>query len=87
MVKGGVLMTSTLLVMNRVSGAEQVEWDTEVPASVSAAKAAFEKAKDAGFWAYREEEAGSGSGTSGTVVQDFDETAPKIVMNPQMVGG
>lgn len=67
------------------TGDTRVMWDPAVPDEVSAARAAFKKAKDKGMLAYAVD-AASGERT-GEVIREFDETKGKIIMVRQTAGG
>ncbi len=75
---------NTLHIMSK-EGDTRIMWDPRVPAEVTAAKAAFDAAKKGGMLAYTVDP-DTGDKT-GTVIRDFDETAGKIIMAPQLVGG
>jgi hypothetical protein len=75
---------STLHIMSK-EGDTRIMWDPRIPAEVAAAKAAFDAAKTGGMLAYTVDP-NSGEKT-GTVIREFDETAGKIIMSPQLVGG
>jgi len=75
---------SVLHIMSK-EGDTRIMWDPRIPAEVTAAKAAFDAAKKGGMLAYAVDP-DTGDKT-GTVIRDFDETAGKIIMAPQLVGG
>lgn len=65
------------------TGDSRQTWNPESQIEVDAAKKTFEKLKKRGYLAYTVEEDGS----RGEVIRDFDPTAGKIIMAPQLVGG
>jgi hypothetical protein len=75
---------NTLHIMSK-EGDTRIMWDPRIPAEVTAAKAAFDAAKQGGMLAYTVDP-NTGDKT-GTVIREFDETAGKIIMAPQLVGG
>lgn len=75
-------MTSTLYVQDK-TGDTRIEWDPDVPAEVAAARAAYDAAKDKRYLAYRTR----ADGSRGEIMREFDPTAERIVMSPQLQGG
>jgi len=75
-------VTSTLYVQNK-SGDTRIEWDPGVPAEVAAAKAAWDAARDKRYLAYRTR----ADGSKGEILRNWDPTAERIVMSPQLQGG
>lgn len=65
------------------TGDSRFMWSPDNPDEIKAAKQHFKKLKDKGYLAYKVEDDGS----KGEVIRDFDETAGKIIMSPQLVGG
>jgi hypothetical protein len=64
-------------------GDSRQTWNPESQAEVDAAKATFTRLKKKGYLAYTVEEDGS----RGEVIGQFDPTAGRIIMAPQLVGG
>ena len=58
-------------------------WDPDNEVDVAAAKAAFDKAKAKGFFAYGVKDKGG----KGTVINTFDADAEKIILALPMAGG
>jgi len=73
---------SVLHIMDR-SGDTKVMWSADNPDEVEAAKATFDSLKRKGHLAYTVRE----DGEKGEVIQNFDKTAERIIMSPQLVGG
>lgn len=73
---------STLHVLDQ-SGDMKVMWSADNPDEVDQAKKTFDKMKKKGHLAYTVNEAGK----KGDVIQEFDKTAERIIMSPQLVGG
>lgn len=73
---------SELRVMDR-TGDTKLIWDAGNQDEVDAAKATFERLKGKRYLAYAVKK----NGEKGTVIQEFDPDAEKIIMAPQMVGG
>lgn len=75
----------SMLHITDPSGDTRILWDPRNAGEVATAKAAFDAAKAQGMMAYSVDP-NSGEKT-GTVIREFDETAGKIIMTPQLVGG
>lgn len=66
------------------SGHTEVTWDSDVPAEVEVARAAFRQlTEDKGYQAFRVRNGGE----RGERMRTFDASAEKILMIPQLVGG
>jgi hypothetical protein len=72
---------SVLSVLDRDAGDTKLEWDVDNEAEVAAAKSHFLQLKGEGYLAYRVDADGN------EVIREFDASAPKIIMSPQLVGG
>lgn len=70
--------------MLRSKGDVRYEWDQDDPAQVELARKAFEKAMKKGFKAFRMDAKEQQEGES---LKEFDPTAEKIFLVPQLVGG
>lgn len=73
---------STLHVMDH-TGDSKLLWSPDNPDEVQAAKDLFDSLKAKGYLAYTVEE----DGERGEVIREFDKTAGRIIMAPQLVGG
>lgn len=73
---------NTLHVLDH-TGDTKVMWSADNPDEVDAAKATFDRLKKKGFLAYSVKKDGS----KGEVIREFDKTAERIIMSPQLVGG
>lgn len=65
------------------SGDSRFMWSKDNPDEISAAKKTFKRLKEKGYLAYTVR----ANGDKGEVIQEFDPTAEKIIMAPQLVGG
>lgn len=65
------------------SGDSRFMWSKDNPDEIDAAKKTFKRLKDKGYLAYKVKSDGS----RGEVIREFDPTAEKIIMAPQLVGG
>ena len=65
------------------SGDSRFMWSKDNPDEITAAKKQFKSLKDKGYIAYKVNAAGE----KGEVLREFDPTAEKIIMAPQLVGG
>lgn len=69
------------------NGDTTLEWDPQLEGAVnealSEAKEKFAEHKELGYLAYRTDADGSNAET----VNTFDESAPVVVLSPQLVGG
>ncbi len=74
--------TSRLEVID-LTGDTKVHWDRNKEAEVAAARASYDSLKAKGYRAFRL----SADGTTGEQLSDFDPTAERILMMPQMRGG
>lgn len=76
-------MTGTLRILDH-TGDTKVEWDILDPASVAEVKAKFDQvlAESRGL-AYRTD----ANGGNAEKITEFDESAPQIIISPQLVGG
>lgn len=72
----------TLHVLDH-TGDTRTLWNPENQAEVDAAKETFTRLKKKGYLAYSVDE----SGERGEVIREFDPTAGRIIMAPQLVGG
>lgn len=73
---------STLHILDR-TGDTKVLWSVDNPDEVDAAKKTFDSLKKKGYLAYSVKD----DGTKGEVIRNFDKTAGRIIMAPQLVGG
>jgi hypothetical protein len=73
---------SVLHVMD-ATGDTKVMWSADNPDEVEAAKATFDRLKKKGYLAYSVNDDGS----KNEVIRNFDKTAGRIIMAPQLVGG
>lgn len=73
---------STMHVMD-VTGDTKVMWSADNPDEVEAAKETFDRLKKKKFLAYTVKD----NGEKGEVIREFDKTAERIIMAPQLVGG
>lgn len=78
-------MTTNTLHITDPTGDTRIMWDPANADEVATAKAAFKKGQDKKMLAYRVDP-DSGNRT-GEVIRHFDETAGKIIMVKQTVGG
>jgi hypothetical protein len=65
------------------SGDTEVRWNRNREAEVEAARTTFDSLRAKGYMAYRM----TASGSRGEVIREFDPTAERIILAPQMVGG
>lgn len=72
-----------LLSIADPTGDTRLMWDPRNKDEVSAAKAAFDKAKEKGMLAYLVGD----DGEAGEVIHSFPKKAGKIIMTRQLVGG
>lgn len=72
----------TLHVLDH-TGDTRTIWNPENQDEVDAAKATFAKLKKKNYLAYTVNE----KGDKGEVIREFDPTAGRIIMSPQLVGG
>lgn len=72
----------TLIVVDS-SGDSRIQWDRSNPDQVAAARSRFDELRKKGYLAYTVD----ASGRQGTVIDQFDPDAGRIIMNPRMVGG
>lgn len=72
----------TLHVLDR-TGDTRTMWDPNRPTEVEAARKTFDRLRKQGYLAYRVNEAGD----KGEVMREFDATAGKVIMQPQLAGG
>ena len=75
---------SKLRIMDPQAGDVTVEWEVEKEETVSAARAAFDKAKSQPGTVFYKMNA---KGNIGTVIREFDPQADVIVSHPMVVGG
>lgn len=75
-------VNSTLFTMDE-SGDTRLQWNKGNRTEVTAAKARFDMLKARGYLAYRV----NATGGQGEVLDEFDASAQRIIMVPQMVGG
>lgn len=75
-------MSNTLHVLDS-TGDTRTIWNPENQDEVDAAKATFTRLKGKGYLAYTVDE----SGQRGEVIREFDPSAGRIIMAPQLVGG
>lgn len=73
---------NVLHIMDR-TGDTKMTWSPDSPEEVANAKENFDRLKKKGFLAYTVKDDGS----KGEVIKDFDKTAGRIIMAPQLVGG
>ncbi len=72
-------MTGELQVMDP-TGHTSVKWDASNPDDVAAAKIIFEEMRAKGYSAFT-------TGQRGKRLTEFDASAEKVVLIPQLVGG
>jgi len=60
-----------------------MRWDGNDPAQEAAARARFSKLRSAGYMAYKLD----GSATQGEILDSFDQSAERVVLHQQLVGG
>jgi hypothetical protein len=77
-----IMEKSTLHVMDR-TGDTKMQWSPDNPDEVQVAKNTFDKLKKKGYLAYTVRN----DGEKGEVIREFDKTAGRIIMAPQLVGG
>jgi hypothetical protein len=65
------------------SGDTRIEWNRSREIEVDAARRTFDSLREKGYMAYKL----TGTGARGEVIREFDPSAEKIVMAPQMAGG
>lgn len=65
------------------SGDSRFMWSKENPDEIAAAKKQFKALKEKGYIAYKVND----QGNKGEVLREFDPTAEKVIMAPQLVGG
>ena len=65
------------------TGDTKVLWSADSPDEVANAKRTFDDLRRKGFLAYTVDEEGG----RGEVIREFDKTAGRIIMAPQLVGG
>lgn len=65
------------------TGDTKVIWDHKNADEVEAARATFNSLKKKNYIAYTVKK----DGDKGEIIREFDPTAEKIIMSPQMVGG
>lgn len=65
------------------TGDTKVLWSVDSPEEVKAAKKTFDSLKKKGYLAYTVD----GDGGKGEVIREFDKTAGRIILAPQLVGG
>jgi len=77
-----VMEKNTLHVLDH-TGDTKVMWSPDNPDEVDAAKETFKRLKKKGYLAYTVRN----DGEKGEVIQEFDKTAGRIILTPQLVGG
>lgn len=77
------LVRSSLHIMDK-TGDSAFSWSKDSADEIAIAKAAFDAGKAKGHLAYR---VTGEAGTKGEVMKEFDSTAERIIMSPQLVGG
>jgi hypothetical protein len=65
------------------SGDVRVQWDRSNPEEIAKAQATFKQYRAEGYLAYKVNK----KGDAGEVITDFDTTAERIILAPQMKGG
>jgi len=75
-------MVGEMRVMD-ATGDLKINWDTNNPDEVTAAKEQFDKLKKKGFLAYTVNK----KGDKGEVINSFDPDAALLIMAPAMRGG
>lgn len=75
-------MPGTLHVLDH-TGDSRTIWNPENQDEVDAAKEMFNRLKRKGYLAYKVDETGG----KGEQIREFDPTAGRIIMSPQLVGG
>jgi hypothetical protein len=76
------LTQNYLHIMDR-TGDTKVMWSADNPDEVKAAKKTFDTLRKKGFMAYTVQKGGG----KGEVLTEFDKTAERIILSPQLVGG
>lgn len=71
------------LVVLDHTGDSRISWDPRNAEETEAARKHYKRLKDRGFLAYRVDP----DGGQGEVLREFDPTARRIMMSPQMAGG
>lgn len=74
--------TGVLEIMD-LTGDTKVHWTAGNAGEVAAARASYDVLKGKGYVAYKL----NSDGTTGELIRDFDPSAERIVMRPQMAGG
>lgn len=77
-----IMEKSTLHVMDH-TGDTKMQWSPDNPDEVKVAKDTFDKLRKKGYLAYTVRN----DGEKGEVIREFDKTAGRIIMAPQLVGG
>lgn len=73
----------SVMAMMGKNGDTKITWSRSNAVEVEAARTAFNSAKRGGHMAYKVED----SGKKGTVLQEFDPAAERIILAPPMQGG
>lgn len=71
-----------LCCMNH-EGDKRIMWDSNDPEGIKEAEMTFNEYKAKGYLAYRVNK----KGDQGSVIDTFDPSAERIIMQPQMIGG
>ena len=66
-----------------LTGDTKVHWDSSKPAEVEAARASYDSLKRKGYSAFKL----NADGSTGEQIREFDPSAKRILMTPQMAGG
>lgn len=73
---------SSLIILDR-TGHSQLDWSPKNKAAIKEAQERFKKMLSAGYVAYKTDK----DGQNGKSIKAFDETAERIHMQPQLIGG
>jgi hypothetical protein len=73
---------SELCCMNH-EGDKRIMWDSSAHDEIKEAEETFNEYKKKGYLAYRVNK----KGDQGSVIDAFDPSAERIIMQPQMIGG
>lgn len=65
------------------TGDSKLVWDEDNEAEVAAAETMFKSLKKKGYAGYKVDK----KGEKGTIMDEFDPSAEKVIMAPQMKGG
>lgn len=80
-------MTKHVMNILDTSGHTSVGWNPDNEAEVNIARAAFDDAIRRGYQAFHVREDATGQAKQGTRMREFDPTAEKMMLIPQLRGG